>query len=63
LADWILIQTKFSNNCTICGKSIDVGDTAYWKKRVGLKHYPECTLVKDESKLVILDDDFEDYLK
>jgi len=48
-----------------CNEQIDIGDSAYWKKGIGLKCYPECTtgFTEDKSELVIIDDNFEDYLK
>ena len=63
--DWILIETNYKNKCSKCKNEIDIGDSAYWKKGEGLKCYPECitVLIEDDSKLIILDDDFEDYLK
>jgi len=47
-----------------CGEQIDIDDSAYWKRGIGLKHYPECItgFTKDNSELIIMDDDFEDYL-
>jgi len=65
MSDWILIQTNYPNICVECGEQIDVDISAYWKKGTGLKCYPECMtkFTKDKSELVIIDDDFEDYLK
>jgi len=59
MPDWILIQTNFPNKCVECGESIDTGDSAYWKKGTGLKHYPQCPrrLTEDDSRLVIIDPD------
>jgi len=65
MTDWILIQANFPNTCVECGEHIDIGDSTYWKKGIGLKCYPECAtgFTKDRSELVIIDDNFEDYLK
>ena len=65
MTDWILIQTNYPNKCVLCGEQIDIGDSTYWKKGIGLKCYPECAtgFTENESKLVIIDDEFEDYLK
>ncbi len=65
MPDWIIIETKFPNECVLCSEQIDDGSTAYWKKGTGLKHYPECItgFTEDKSELRIIDGDFEDYLK
>ena len=64
MSGWILIETNFSNKCVECRTQIDVGDSAYWKKGTGLKHYPECvTVTEDKSEIRIIEGDFEDYLK
>ena len=65
MPDWILIQTNYPNKCVECEEQIDIGDSAYWKKGIGLKCYPECAagFTEDKSELVIIDGDFEDYLK
>ena len=65
MTNWIIIQTKFTNKCVLCGEQIDDDTTAYWKKGEGLKHYPECItgFTEDKSELRIIEKDSEDYLK
>ncbi len=59
MTDWIMIEAKFPNKCILCNEQIDIGDTAYWKKGEGLKHYPECTIGfrESDSRLIIFDED------
>lgn len=65
MSDWILIQANYPNKCVECDAQINIGDFAYWKKGIGLKCYPDCPeqFTKDKSELIIIDDNFEDYLK
>ena len=59
MPNWILIETNFPNKCVECGEEIDIGDSTYWKKGIGLKCYPECAIgfTEDNSRLVIIDSD------
>jgi len=59
MAYWIKIETKFPNKCTLCYEQIDIGETVYWKKGEGLKHYPECTVGfrESDSRLIIFEED------
>ena len=68
MSNWIIITAKFSSICYICGEWIDKGDTAYWKKLEGVKHYSECKNfgIPDEDKTQLIIDDQQDedfYLK
>jgi hypothetical protein len=61
MTEWTKIETKFPNKCILCNEQIDIGDTVYWRKGVGLKHYPECTIGfrENDSRLIIIDEDDE----
>lgn len=64
MAEWVIITAKFSATCYMCGDWIDKGDTAYWKKLIGIKHYPECPtgITEDDSRLIIQESDEDFYL-
>ena len=67
MSNWIIISAKFTSTCYICEDWINKGDTAYWKKITGIKHYPECPNFEipdeDKTELIIQEQDEEFYLK
>lgn len=63
--NWIVITAKFSSKCMECDEWIMKDDTCYYKKKSGVKHYPECIvgLQEDKTELIIHEQDEDFYLK
>ncbi len=62
---WRKITLRYTGKCINCDHYISEGDEALWMQNLGIKHI-ECPvdleLVKDNSALVIIDEDDKEML-
>jgi hypothetical protein len=49
---WVKMSMKFPGKCLVCNEKINVNETGFWSKGIGVKH-EKCLEVKEELKCAV----------